>query len=151
MTTYATFALNARLAVFAEGDCLMSTVHARRVATSTTNATVAVNLGEYDGLAVQIGGGDEAWQFFAHEVGQLADAAFLHVVLKSQYQVVNYSVAILHDGSTYLHVAAAQLNELQRIAPCLDAAYSAELDVFHDGILGHFQNVAQGNWFYGPS
>ena len=69
MTTYATLALNVRLAVFAEGDGLMAAVHARSVAASTTDATVAVNLGEYDGLAVQIGGGNEAWQFFAHEVG----------------------------------------------------------------------------------
>ena len=79
MTTYATLALNVWLAVVAEGDGLVSAVHTRRIAASATDATLAVNLWENDGLTVQVGGGDEARKFFTYKVGQLADAALLHV------------------------------------------------------------------------
>ena len=79
MTTYATLALNVWLAVVAEGDGLVSPVHTRRIAASATDATLAVNLWENDGLTVQVGGGDETRKFFTYKVGQLADAALLHV------------------------------------------------------------------------
>ena len=52
MTAHATFALNPRLAVVAEGDGLMSAVHTRRIAAPATDATLAVNLWENDGLTV---------------------------------------------------------------------------------------------------
>ena len=66
-------------------------------------------------------------------------------MLQTKNHVVDDAIAILHDGSAYLHVAATQLDELQRVAPCFDAADAAVLHALHDGILDHGQDVAQGD------
>ena len=51
-----------------EADGLMTTVHAGHIATPAPHALLAVYLREDDGLAVEVGGGDEIRQLLAHDV-----------------------------------------------------------------------------------
>ena len=70
------------------------------------------------------------------------DAAFCHIGLQTQDQIVDDTIAILHDSCANLHITASQLDELQSVLPVLDASYAAIFDVFHDGILHHRQDMA---------
>ena len=75
----------------------------------------------------------------------MLDAAFLHVGLHTQNEVIDNAVAILHHGGAHLYVSTTQLDELQRIAPCLDSSDTAILYLLHDGVLHHSQNMAQSD------
>ena len=111
-----------RLAVVAEGDGLVSAVHAGNITPAAADAFLAVEDGEDDGVTVQVAGLDKAGDLFAHQGRELGDATACHVVLQSQFQVVDDAVAILHDGGAHLQIAASQLDELEGVAPGLDAA-----------------------------
>ena len=111
-----------------EGDGLMTAVLARYVAAATADAAVEVNLREDDGVAVEVGGGDDARQRLADEGFDGCYAALGEIVLETEDEVVDDAVAVLHDSGTHLHVAAAQLDELQCVAPGLDASDAAQFD-----------------------
>ena len=59
--------------------------------------------------------------------------------------------AVLHHGRAHLHVAAAQLDELQGVVPGLDAAHAAVLHLLHHGVQHHGQDMAQGDGPHGPA
>ena len=118
---------------------LMTTVIARHLTASASNAQFRVKLGIDDGLAVQVIGVQEFWYLFAYKLAELRDAALNHVSLESENEVVGNAIAILHDGSTHLHVAAPQLDKLQGITPRLDTADAAQFNLFWH--LSQFQDM----------
>ena len=133
-----------------EDDGLMAAVHTRDVATSATDAPLAVNLRKDDGLAVEVGGGDEVRQLLADTGIERGQTPLREIVLQAEREVVDDAVAVLHDGGAHLHVATAQLDELQRVAPRLDTADAAQFHLLavraiEKGILCHLQDVAQGD------
>ena len=151
MTAYAFRADDTGLAgVVVEGDGLMTAVHARDVAAAAADALVTVNLREDDGLAVEVSGSNEVRQLLADEGIERGQPPLCEIVLQAECEVVDDAVAVLHDGGAHLHVATAQLDELQRVAPRLDAADAAQFHLLavraiEKGILRHLQDVAQGD------
>ena len=138
VTAYALGANDAGLArLGVETDSLMATIHTRGIAASTTNTLITVNHRIDNGIAVQVGGQIELWQQFANQIGNMLNTPLGHVVLKAQNHVVYNTIAVLHDGCADLYVAAAQLDEFKSVAPCLNAANAAVLDILHHGILDH--------------
>ena len=128
MTTYALGSYQSGLACLAvEYDGLMSAIVARYFATSAANAQFQIELRIDNGLSIKMVWLHELWNLFANQLLQISYATLDHVSLKAKYEVVNDAIAILHDGGTYLYVAAAQLDELQGIAPRLDTADTAQL------------------------
>ena len=111
-------------------DGLMTTVVARHLTAPATDTQFFVKLGIDDGVAIQMVRFLEFRHLFTHEVLQFADTALGHIALKAQDKVIDDAIAILHDGSTYLHVATAQLDKLHGIAPCLDTANATQLYIF---------------------
>jgi hypothetical protein len=110
-----------------EDDGLMTAVVARHLTAPAANTQLPVKLGIDDGAAVQTVRLLEFRNLFTHEVLQLADAALGHIALEAQYKVVDDAIAILHDGSTNLHIATTQLDKLHGIAPRLDTSNSTQL------------------------
>ena len=51
-------------------------------------------------------------------------------MLQTEDEVVNDTVAVLHDGGAHLYVAASELDEVQRIAPGLNTADTADIHMF---------------------
>ena len=153
MATHAILADEVGLAGLAvEVDGLVAAVLARDEAAAAADALLAVELRIHHRVAVQVGGQHKRGQLLAHELVQPLDATLLHVGLHAFDEVVDDAIAILHDGRANLHVAAAQLNELQRVAPRLDAADATELHAasvrpftVDDGVPRHLKDIAQGN------
>ena len=68
----------------------------------------------------------ELLQALSHQLLQFSDTTLGHITLQTENEVINDAIAILHDGGAYLHVAAAQLDELQGVTPRLNATDTAE-------------------------
>ena len=125
-------------------------------------------------VAVQVGGGHKRRHPFADNILKTLDATLLQIRLHSGDEIVDDAVTVLHDSGAHLHVAASELHEFQRIAPGLDAADAAELDILvfrkpgvagrirlgnldiviavlpvHDRILRHFEDKPQGDGLHG--
>ena len=132
MATYAFWADDTRFAVLSERDSLVSAVLAGDKATSATDTFLAVNLGEDHRLAVEVVRKNNIRKLFAYEFLQFRYSAFRHIVLQAEDQVIDDAVTVLHDGGADLHIAATELDELQRIAPGLDAAYTTYIHVLLD-------------------
>ena len=126
MAAHALGAHEVGLAVVAEGDGLVAAVHTGDVAPAAADALVAVEDGEDYSIAVQVVGRNKVGQLLAHERRQLGDATAGHVVLKTQLEVIDDAIAVLHHGGAYLQVAAAQLDKLKRVSPGLNAADTAQ-------------------------
>jgi len=139
---------DARFAVLVERDSLVSAVLAGDIAPSASDTFVSVNLGEDHRVAVQVTRQDDILQLLAHQFLQLHDAAFLHIVLQTEDEVINDAVTVLHHSGAYLYVTTAKLDELQRVAPCLNAADTADVHMFLDAgfvqyrVAGHLINHA---------
>ena len=71
------------LAVVAEGDGLVSAIHAGDVAPAAADAILAVEDGEDNGVAVQVVGRNKAGKPLTHQGGEFGDASARHVVLKT--------------------------------------------------------------------
>ena len=89
-----------------ETDGLVTAVLARDIAPAATDTFLAVNLGEDHRLTVEVGGHGEVRQFLAHKVFHTTDTALSHIVLQACGEVIDDTVAVLHDGGAYLHIAA---------------------------------------------
>ena len=118
-----------------EADGLVSAVVARNVASAATHAFLSVNLWQHHRVSVELRGLDERRQLLAHKVLQMLDASLSHVCRHAHKQVVDDAVAILHDSRADLYVAAAYLDILQSIPPCLNATDAAQFDASHDLVL----------------
>ena len=129
----------------------MSAIHTGDIAASAADTVLVVKDGIDDRVAVHFAGPDEIGQLFTHQVGKTGDLAACHVIPQSQSQVVNDAVAILHHGSAHLQVTATQLNELQRIAPCLNATDTTQFHILHHRILGHLEDKLQCDGLHGPA
>ena len=152
MTTHTLGAYDARLTGGGvEDDGLMTTIATGGLTTSAAHTNLTIDLGIDDGLTVEVGGHYEGIDSLANQVGKMTDTPLDHIALKTQFQVVDDAIAILHDSGAHLDIAAAQLDELQGVAPRLDAANAAELDAFHLLGLCHLENEAQGNGLDGAS
>ena len=114
------------LAVIAEGDGLVSTVHTRNIAPATADAFVGVEDGEDYSIAVQVVGRNKAGKPLSHQGGEFGNASASHVVLKTQLQVIDDAITVLHHSGAHLQVAAAQLDELKRVLPGLNATDTAQ-------------------------
>ena len=147
MATDALGAEDLRFAVLVKSDRLVSSVGAGDIASSATDTLLAVDLREDHRLAVEVMGKNKVLQFLAHECLEFGNTSLLHVMLQTEDEVVDDAIAVLHDGGTDLHVAAAELDELQRVAPCLDTADTADVDMFldacvmEDGVAGYLIDV----------
>lgn len=130
-----------------EADGLVTSVHAGGVTASATDAALGVDPGIDDGAAIEIRRGDKVGQLFAYKVHDMRYATLLHIGLQTQDEVVYDAITILHDSSADLHVAATQLDEFQCVAPRLDAADATELDILHERVLRHLEDVTQGDGF----
>ncbi len=131
--------------IVTEGDGLVAAVHTGNIAPATTDAILSVEDGEYYGIAVQVVGRNKGGKPLTHQGGEFGDASARHVVLKTQLEVIDDAVAILHHGGAHLQVAAAQLDELKRVSPGFNAADTAQFQVVHHGVLGHLEDEAQGD------
>ena len=114
------------LAVVAEGDGLVTTVHAGNVAPAAADALLAVKDGVDNGVAVQVVGRNKAGKPFTHQGGEFGDASARHIVLKTQLEVIDNAITVLHHGGAHLQVAATQLDELKRVLPGLNATDTAQ-------------------------
>ena len=113
--------------LFVEDDGLMAAIATRYLTAPATNTQISVNLRIDNGVAIKMVWIQELLQALAHQCLQLRDAALGHITLHTQYEVVDDAIAVLHDGSAHLHVAATQLDELQGVTPRLNAADAAQL------------------------
>ena len=145
MAADALVAHEVRLAVVAEGDGLMAAIHAGDIAPTAADALLAVEDGEDYSIAVKVVGRNKAGKPLTHQGRELGDASARHVMLKAHDEVINDAITVLHHGSTYLQVAAAQLDELKRVSPGFNAADTAQFQVVHHGVLGHLEDEAQGD------
>ena len=112
-----------------EDDGLMTSVVARYLTAATTDALLLVKLRIDDGVTIQMVGIQELLQPLAHQFVQRRDVTLSHIALQTQYEVVDDAITILHHSGAHLHVTAAQLDEFQGVAPCLNAADSTELNL----------------------
>ena len=112
-----------------EDDGLMTAVATRNLAAATADTQLLVELRVDDRIAIQMVGLQEFRQLLANKFLQLADTTLSHIALQAEDKVVDEAIAVLHDGGTHLHIAAAQLDELQGITPRLDAADTAEFNL----------------------
>ena len=108
-------------------NSLMTTVVARQLAASATHTQFLIELRIDDGITVQIVRFQELLQTLTYEVVELGDAALRHIASQAEYEVVDDAVSVLHHSGTHLYVVAPQLDELQGVAPHLDAANAAQL------------------------
>ena len=144
-----------RFAVSLEADGLVSTVLAGDITPSAADTFVTVNLGEDHGLAVEVGWHDDILELFADEFLEFDDAAFCHIVLQAEDEVVDDAVTVLHDSGADLNVTATELDKFQCVAPSLDASYTAYIHVLFDAcfvenrIAGHLIDHAQCDGFDG--
>ena len=67
VTAHALGAHEVRLAVVAEGDGLVTAVHAGNVAPAAANALLGAKDGEDDGITVQVAGFGEIGQLLSHQ------------------------------------------------------------------------------------
>ena len=130
MATYALLSDNTRLAVLVKDDRLVTAIGTRDEATAAADTFLAVYLGEYHCLAIEIGRHNDIGQFLAHQFFEFDDTTLLHIMLQTEFEVIDDTVALLHNRRTNLYVAAAELQELQCIAPGLYTAYTADVHVF---------------------
>ena len=152
MTTHALSADDARLAgITIEDNGLMATIVARHFATSTTDATLTINFGVDNGVAIEVAGLCKHGDSLANEVSEVVNATFRQVTAETEDKVVDDAVAVLHDSCTHLHVTASELDELQRVAPCLDTTDATEVGVAKDIDLRHLKDVAQGDRLNGAA
>ena len=158
MAANATLSIEMRLTqVDIEGDGLMAAVLTRGIAAAAADAFLTVEGGIHDSVAVKVSGGVEIRQLLAYQIRQVLDAAFSHIVLQPQHEVIDDAVTVLHHGSAHLHVAAAQLDELQGVAPCLDATDATQLNAFaivggdENGIFRHLEDMAQSDGLHSTS
>ena len=133
-----------------EGDCLMSAVVARDVASAATHAFLSVNLWQHHRVSVELRRLDERRQLLADKVldGQRPacfERTFRKISLHAHKQVVDDAVAVLHDSRADLHVATAYLYVLQRVPPRLNATDAAQFDASHDLVLRHFEDETLSN------
>ena len=146
MTADALSADDTRLAgVTVEDNGLMSTIATRHLAASATDAALAIYLGVDDGIAIELAGLCEHGNPLADEVNKVVNAPFRHVAAKAENEVIDDAVAVLHDGGTHLYVTASELDELQCVAPCLNATNATEVGTAEDIDLRHLKDVAQGD------
>ena len=151
MAADAFFAVEIWLAVGVESEGLMATVSARDITTAAADAFRAVELREYFGAAVEIERKHEVRQLFTYYLFYRVEAALGEVMCHAGDEVVDDSVAVLHHGGAHLHVAAAELQELQGVAPSLDASDAADFTVIanflieNDRSLRDFQDETQGD------
>ena len=113
-------------------DGLMPAIVARYLASTTAHTQLLVKLGVNDGIAIKRVGVHKQRQRFAHQRCQLLQSALGQIAAQAQHQVVDNAIAILHYGGAHLHVAAAQLDELQSITPCFNAANAAPFELTID-------------------
>ena len=126
MTANTFSSVDVRLAsVKVESDSLMTSVTTRKVAPAASDTFLTVNLREDHSLAVEVGGHDKRRQLLAYDVLKMLDATLLQVGLQTQNKVIDDAIAILHNGSAYLHIAASQLDKLQGVTPSLDTTDAA--------------------------
>ena len=126
MAAYALGAHEMGLAVVAEGDGLVTAVHAGNVAPAAADTFLTVEDGEDDGVTVQVVGCNKAGKPFTHQGGEFGDASARHIVLKTQLEVIDNAITVLHNGGAHLQVAATQLDELKRVLPGLNATDTAQ-------------------------
>ena len=107
-------------------DGLMAAIATGYLTAATTDAQLLVELRIDDGVTVQMAGIQELLQPLAHEFAQLRNTTLGHKALQAKDEVIDDAVAVLHHGGAHLHVAAAQLDELQGVAPRLNAANAAQ-------------------------
>ncbi len=106
----------------------MSTIRTGDVTSATPNTLVIVYFREDYCLAVEVGGQHKVRQLLTDKCFQPVYTSLCHIMLQTQYEVIDNTVAILHDCSAYLHISAAQLDKLQGIAPRLNAMCDSALD-----------------------
>ena len=152
MTADALGADNLRLARFGvESNGLMAAILTRDITPTAADAAFMVYLREHFGVAVEVRRQYKVGQLLGHKIVQMADSPLFHVGLQAQYEVIDDAVAVLHDGGTHLNIAASQLDELQRVAPSLNAPDATVLHVIHNLARSHLVNIAQGDRFHGAS
>src|ERR1035441_1294512 len=113
---------------FVEVDALVRAVPAGDVAEVAADAGIAIDAG--DDAVVQIemlplgdpGNGEAA------EIFDCAEAFLVHPVGEAIDHVLHNAEAVVHGGGADLHGAAAQQNELRRLAPAGDTADSGDGD-----------------------
>ena len=105
----------------------MASVVARHGAATATDTQFLVELGINDGIAIQRLRLLKLRQTLTDKFLKRADTTLDHIALQSQNHVLDNAIAILHDSSTHLHVAAAQLDEFQGVAPRLNTTDATQL------------------------
>ena len=95
-----------------EDNRLMATITARDLTASATDTPFLINLWIDNGVAIQMVGIHKRRQLLTHQLLQMGDIAFGHIALEAEYEVIDDTIAILHNRGTYLHVAAAKLDKL---------------------------------------
>ena len=131
----------------------MPSVRTGDIASSATDTFIPVDLRIYHRLAIQIMRQDEILQLLAYQFLQFGYSPLLHIILQTENQIIDDPIAILHDRRTYLYIAAAELDKLQRVAPGLNTAYTADIHMFLDTglmeqrIARHLINHTQRNRF----
>jgi hypothetical protein len=122
MTTYTLGADNTGLTSCSfENDGLMTAVVAGNQATATADTLIVIYLRIDNRVTIQMVGIHKRRQRLTHKFLEFTYATLGHIALNTEQQVIDDTIAILHYGGTQLHIATAQLNKLQCIAPRLDA------------------------------
>ena len=145
MTAYALGSEDAGFPVLAESDGLVSSIPARNITAPAAYAHVVVDDGIDHRVAVRLRREYETGDAFAYKFLQLFDPPSCHIGSQAQDQVIDYPVSIFHHGGAQLDILAAQLDELERIPPCIDPADAGKLGSLQDGILRDFKDEAQCN------
>ena len=96
-----------------------------------------IELGQDLVVAVQLLGGDDVAQGLANKVIQMVKTVLIHPVHQTISHVLDDTITILHNTGGNLNVAAAQQQELQSVAPGLNAADAGDGDALQAGIRQH--------------
>ena len=131
------------------GDCLMSSVVAGEGAATATYALALVNLGIYDGAAVEGSHLHDIRHGGADKFGDALHSFVFQESLHAVDHVINYAISVLHDCRRDLYVFAAKGNVVGCIAPCFDSSHAAERNVLKAGEGAQFVNEPQRNWLNG--
>ena len=136
-------------AFFQGRDGLVRGVFAGDVAAPALDAQLLIDDGLVDVVQVEVAPVHHSIYRAALKIRDMAIAFFVHEVRQAADHVFDDAEAIDHGGGADLYVAAAQGDELGRVAPCRDAADSGDWQAGGFGIAGDFRNHVQGNGFDG--
>src|SRR5471030_3171929 len=124
-------------------DRLVRRVFAGDITAAALDAVVLVDLGDDLVIHVQVFPVRRIWHGLAGKFADVLVALFVHPARQAVLHLFDDAEAVQHRGGTDLNRAAAQSDELRRVAPVADAADAGNRQAFGGGVAGDFGHHVQ--------